>query len=191
MNFNKHYNLEGRHAFLGASKYSWLNYDADKLRESYLNVQARYRGTQLHELASNLIKLGVKLPATHQTLNMFVNDAIGYRMQSEQILYFSDNCFGTADAISYKEKNKKLRIHDLKTGTTPASMKQLYIYTALFCLEYAMDPHAMDIELRIYQSDDIEKCIPETTDILQVMQQIRSFDLILKELREEEEHSWM
>jgi hypothetical protein len=191
MNFNKHYNLEGRHAFLGASKYSWLNYDADKLRESYLNAQARYRGTQLHELASNLIKLGVKLPATHQTLNMFVNDAIGYRMQSEQILYFSDNCFGTADAISYKEKNKKLRIHDLKTGTTPASMKQLYIYTALFCLEYAMDPHDMDIELRIYQSDDIEKCIPETTDILQVMQQIRSFDLILKELREEEEHSWM
>lgn len=191
MNFNKHFDLEGKHAFLGASKYSWLGYDAEKLRESYLSNQARYRGTQLHELASQLIKLGVKLPDTHQTLNLFVNDAIGYRMQSEQILYYSNNCFGTADAISYKERDKKLRIHDLKTGVTPASMKQLYIYTALFCLEYAMDPHQMDIELRIYQSDDVEIEVPETTDILQVMQQIRSFDMILNELREEEENAWM
>lgn len=191
MNFNKHFALEGKHAFLGASKYSWLNYDAEKLRESYLNAQARYRGTQLHELASQLIKLGVKLPDTNQTLNSFVNDAIGYRMQSEQILYYSDNCFGTADAISYKERDKKLRIHDLKTGVTPASMKQLYIYTALFCLEYAMDPHSMDIELRIYQMDDIDVCTPEVTEILHVMQQIRSFDMVLKELREEGANAWM
>lgn len=190
MNFNKHLNLEGRHAFLGASRYSWLNYDKDKLRESYLNQQARYRGTQLHEFASQCIKLGQKLPASRKTLNMFVNDAIGYRMKSEQILYYSDNCFGTADAISYKEKTKKLRVHDLKTGTTPASMKQLYIYTGLFCLEYAMDPHKMDIELRIYQSDEVSICKPEVTDILQVMQLIRSFDLIIDELKEEESE-WM
>lgn len=191
MNFNKHFNLEGKHAFLGASKYSWLNYDADKLRESYFSNQARYRGTQLHEFASQAIKLGVKLPNSRKTLNMFVNDAIGYRMASEQILYYSNNCFGTADAISYKERTKKLRIHDLKTGTTPASMKQLHIYTALFCLEYAMDPHQMDIELRIYQSDDVEIEIPETTDILQVMQKIREFDLIIEDMKQEEDSSWM
>ena len=189
MIFNKHFNLEGRHAFLGASKYSWINYDADKLRESYLSAQARYRGTQLHELASQLIKLGIRLPDTNQTLNLFVNDAIGYRMQSEQVLYYSENCFGTADAISYREREKKLRIHDLKTGATPASMKQLYIYAALFCLEYAMDPHSMDIELRIYQFDDFETEVPEVTDILQIMQRIRSFDLLLKELHEEEENA--
>jgi hypothetical protein len=189
MNFNKHFNLEGRHAFLGASKYSWLNYDDEKLRESYLNNQARYRGTELHELANKLITLGVKLPKTKQTLNMFVNDAIGYRMQSEQVLYYSDNCFGTADAISYNERNKKLRIHDLKTGITIASMKQLYIYTALFCLEYAMDPHQMDIELRIYQFDDIDIDEPDTKDILQIMQKIRNFDLLLTELKHEED-SW-
>lgn len=191
MNFNKHYNLEGKHAFLGASKYSWLNYDAEKLRESYFNSQARYRGTQLHEFASQAIKLGIKLPATHKTLNMFVNDAIGYRMESEQILYYSPNCFGTADAISYRERTKKLRIHDLKTGTTHASMNQLYIYTALFCLEYAMDPHQMDIELRIYQMDDVETDTPETTDILQIMQRIREFDQILNDMKAEEENAWM
>ena len=186
MNFNKHFNLEGKHAFLGASTYSWLNYDHEKLEESYYNMQAKYRGTQLHEFASQCIKLGQKLPNSHKTLNMFVNDAIGYRMESEQILYYSDNCFGTADAIAYKERTKKLRIHDLKTGSTPASMKQLYIYTGLFCLEYAMDPHQMDIELRIYQSDDVDICIPEVTDILLVMQKIRDFDQLLDRLKEED-----
>ena len=60
MNFNKHFNLEGKHAFLGASKYSWLNYDTDKLKEAYFNQQAKYRGTELHELASKCINLGVK-----------------------------------------------------------------------------------------------------------------------------------
>ena len=191
MNFNKHYNLEGKHAFLGASKYSWLNYDADKLRESYFSAQAKHRGTQLHELASQCIKLGQKLQASHKTLNMFVNDAIGYRMHSEQILYYSENCFGTADAISYSERTKKLRIHDLKTGVTPASMKQLYIYAALFCLEYAMDPHQIDMELRIYQFDDYTVDEPETTDILQIMQRIKEFDDVLRKLKIEEEKSWM
>lgn len=186
MNFNKHFNLEGKHAFLGASKYSWLNYDADKLRDIFYNQQAKIRGTQLHDLANRLITLGEKLPNSHKTLNMFVNDAIGYRMQSEQVLYFSDNCFGTADAIGYQERTKKLRIHDLKTGTTPASMKQLYIYTGLFCLEYAMDPHQMDIELRIYQFDDIMIDSPEVTDILLIMQKIQEFDKLLNQMKEEE-----
>lgn len=186
MNFNKHFNLENKHAFLGASKYSWLNYDGDKLRDSYYSQQAKYRGTQLHEFASQCIKLGQKLPNTHKTLNMFVNDAIGYRMESEQILYFSDNCFGTADAIGYRERAKKLRIHDLKTGVTPASMDQLYIYTALFCLEYAMDPHQLDIELRIYQFDDISVDTPPVTDILLIMQKIQEFDKILDQMKEEE-----
>ena len=191
MNFNKHYNLEGKHAFLGASKYSWLNYDNDKLRESYFNSQARYYGTRLHEFASMAIRLRQPLEDKQKTLNMFVNDAIGYRMASEQVLYYSDNCFGTADAIGYSERTKKLRIHDLKTGVTPASMKQLYIYASLFCLEYAMDPHQMDIELRIYQMDDVEIETPETTDILQIMQRIRDFDLLLNELKAEEENAWM
>ena len=32
---------EGAHAFLGASKYSWLNYDEEKLIEAYSNFLAR------------------------------------------------------------------------------------------------------------------------------------------------------
>ena len=189
MNFNKHFNLDGKHAFLGASNYSWINYDREKLCEAYRNNQARYRGTQLHEFASQCIKLRQKLPDVTKTLNMFVNDAIGYRMSSEQVLYYSDNCFGTADAISYNETTKILRIHDLKTGTTPASMKQLYIYTALFCLEYGLDPHSMTIDLRIYQFDDIQGCNPEVIDILQIMKKIHDFDLLVKEMKKEEEES--
>jgi hypothetical protein len=121
---------------------------------------------------------------------MFVNDAIGYRMKSELVLYYSDNCFGTADALVYVERTKKLRIHDLKTGITPASMKQLYIYTALFCLEYAKDPYKVDTELRIYQSDDVAIENPEPTDILQIMRKIQHNDEVVDELRAKEESIW-
>lgn len=186
MNFNKHSELEGRHAFLGASKYSWLRYSREKLEESYINQQAKLRGVEIHEFASQCIKLGQKLPSSRKTLNMFVNDAIGYRMQTEQILYYSDNCFGTADAISFREKGNKLRIHDLKTGVTPASMDQLLIYTAIFCLEYGKDPHDLDIELRIYQMDDVVVYVPEITEILQIMQKIKDFDKIINEFKEVE-----
>lgn len=186
MDFRKHSELEGKHAFLGASKYSWLNYDDDKLSEAFRNENARYRGTKLHEFASQCINLREKLADSNKTLNMFVNDAIGFRMQSEQVLYYSENCFGTADAIGFSEKTTKLRIHDLKTGLIPGNMKQLYIYTSLFCLEYAMDPHELDIELRIYQFDDFTIDVPETTDILRIMQRIVHFDRLLSELKDEE-----
>ena len=107
-------------------------------------------------------------------------------MESEQILYYSENCFGTADAISYVEKNKVLRIHDLKTGTTPASMDQLLIYASIFCLEYGKDPHELEIELRIYQSDEIVVYVPETVEILHIMQKIKDFDKTINELKEAE-----
>ena len=191
MNFNRHSNLEGQHAFLGASKYHWIFYDEAKVAEYFKRSITAKKGTELHSFAAQCIRLRQKLPKTRKTLNMYVNDAIGYRMRSEQILYYSDNCFGTADAISYRESSKKLRIHDLKTGSTPASFNQLYIYTALFCLEYAMDPHQMDIELRIYQFDDSSIDIPETTEILKIMQKIIDFDMILNNLKKEEESSWM
>ena len=186
MNFNKHFNLKDKHAFLGASKYSWLNYDADKLKESFYNNQARYRGTQLHEFASMAINLGQKMPANHKTLNMFVNDAIGYRMESEQILYYSDNCFGTADAIGYKEKNKKLRIHDLKTGTIKASMNQLKIYAALFCLDYDVDPNSLkNMTLQIYQNDEVLSEEPDASEISEICDKIIEFDEVLENLKED------
>lgn len=174
MTFNKHYDLEGRHAFLGASKYHWVNYDEDKLDAVYKRRLDAERGTQYHLLARDLILLGVKLPKTKNTLNMYVNDAIGYRMTVEQPLYFSENCFGTVDAISFRKNF--LRIHDYKSGVTPAKFLQLDIYAALFCLEYSKDPYDIQIEERLYQTDDIQIRIPPPQDIFEVCEKIMSFN---------------
>ena len=184
MNFNKHYNLIGKHAFLGASKYHWINDDTDKLISRYMSYLAVERGTELHELAFNLIRLNVKLPRSKKTLNQYVNDAIPYRMTPEQPLYYSDNCFGTADCISFR--NNILRVHDLKTGATPAHMEQLRIYAALFCLEYNYEPKDISIELRIYQSDTVTVETPEPEAIKAIMDIIIAADRTVDKLRQEE-----
>ncbi len=186
MNFNKHLNMEGRHAFLGASKYHWINYDTNKLINYYSNIMAVKKGTELHEFAAKCIKLGQKLPKSRKTLNMYVNDAIGYKMTTEQILFYSENCFGTADAISFRDKI--LRIHDYKSGVTPAHMEQLLIYTALFCLEYKIKPSTIDIELRIYQSDEVVCFIPTSEDITPIMDKIIDFDKTLNKIKSEEKY---
>ena len=126
MIFNNHSNLEGQHAFLGASKYHWINYDETKVADAYSKFLATQRGTVLHDFACQCITLGQKLPKSQKTLNMYVNDAISFRMVPEQILFYSENCFGTADTIVFR--NGTLRIHDLKTGVVPAHMEQLEIY---------------------------------------------------------------
>lgn len=181
MKFNMHYNLEGQHAFLSASKYHWLNYDQEKLTSAYGKFLAAQKGTRLHEFAKECIELGIKLPKTKQTLNMYVNDAIGFKMEPEVVLYYSDNCFGTTDTIIFKQKF--LRIHDLKNGVTPSSMKQLFIYAALFCLEYGYSPNEIEIELRIYQNDEIEICRPEPEEILRVMDTIIVADKQIEKLK--------
>lgn len=180
MNWNNHSKLEGQHAFLSASKYHWINYDIDKLIDTYKNFRAKERGTRLHAFAHDCIELGQRLPKSKQTLNMFVNDAIGFGMDSEVVLYYSDNCFGTADAISFKKK--MLRIHDLKTGEVTAHMEQLLVYAALFCLEYHYRPEEIDIELRIYQSDEIIVDAPDPKDISDIMETIIEFDKEINEL---------
>lgn len=184
MNFNKHSTLEGQHAFLGASKYHWINYDDEKIATAYKNHLATLKGTQLHEFAAQCIRLGQKLPRSEKTLNMYVNDAIGYKMIPEQILVYSENCFGTADAILFR--NNFLRIHDLKTGMIPAHMEQLIIYAALFCLEYHIKPGEIETELRIYQNNDIQIANPTAEDILPVMDRIIKADGIIKKIKEQE-----
>ena len=183
MNFNSHSRLEGQHAFLSASKYHWINYDEDKLISTFLKYQAIQRGTNLHELASNLIKLGVKLPKSNKTLNLYVNDAIGFKMITEQPLYYSDNCFGTADAICFRKNC--LRIHDLKNGEEPGSIKQLMVYTSLFCLEYNIKPENIEIELRLYQYDKVLIHIPEPNDILTISDKIITFDKKIEQIKME------
>lgn len=184
MNWNKHSRLEGQHAFLGASKYHWINYSAEKVAETYVNFLAAQKGTELHDFAARCIKLGQRLPKSKKTLNMYVNDAIGFKMTPEQLLYYSDNCFGTADAISFRDDC--LRIHDLKTGVTPVHIEQLYIYAALFCLEYDIKPGDIRTELRIYQSDEV-LCQETGADILvPVMDKIMTFDRIIEKIKSEE-----
>ena len=184
MIFNKHSSLEGQHAFLGASKYHWINYSEDKVADSYLRFLATVRGTELHAFAAQCIRLGQKLPKSQKTLNMYVNDAIGYKMRPEQILYYSENCFGTADAIG--SRNNSLRVHDLKTGEIPAHMEQLYIYVALFCLEYHIKPANIDIECRIYQNDQILYDKPSVDIIVPIMDKIVTADKIIKKIKEQE-----
>lgn len=186
MNFIKHSDLVGQHAFLGASKYSWLNYDDEKLVQTYLNSLAVQKGTELHDLACRMIKLGVTLPKNKTTLNQYVNDAIAYRLTPEQPLYFSRNCFGTADAISFDDRKRFLRIHDLKTGVTPAHMEQLEIYAALFCLEYHKQPTDLGMELRIYQNNEVLIHSPQGENIESIMKLIIRFDGQIEKLRTEE-----
>lgn len=183
MNFRKHSDLEGKHAFLSASKYHWLNYDMDKLVNSYLSFLSVQRGTDLHDLAKRCIELQVKMPKNKMTFNQYVNDAIGFQMTPEQPLYFSENCFGTADAISFNDQ--KLRIHDLKTGVSPASIHQLEIYAALFCLEYHVNPSDIFIELRLYQSNEVIVQTPPAEVISAIMDKIVLFDKEIEKIKSE------
>lgn len=183
MNFKEHSNLEGQHAFLSASKYHWVNYDLEKIENAFKKYMATQRGTRLHEFAKEAIELGIKMPRTTKTINMYINDAIGFKMKTEQVLYYSENCFGTADTIYFK--SNFLRIHDLKTGESNTSMKQLEVYTALFCLEYNIKPENIHVELRIYQNDQVVIHEPEIEEIRRIMDKIIEFDKYIEKLKGE------
>jgi len=188
MIFNRHSDLAGRHATLSASKYHWIRYSNEKLLTWFKTQLLAREGTELHELAASLIKKGVKLPRNRKTLNLYVNDAIGFRMTPEQILFYSPLAFGTVDAIVYRiiDGRSELRIHDLKTGVSKASMDQLMIYVAFFCLEYEIRPFEIDlIELRIYQNDDYEPYHPEKDEIVHIMDRIVTGDKLLSAMLEE------
>jgi len=183
MDFIKRSNLEGTHSFLSPSSPHWINYDEDKLDATFFRRAAAARGTALHALAHQLILLDVKLPDNGQTLSRYVNDAIGFRMTPEQVLFYSNNCYGHADCISFR--NNKLRIHDLKTGVTETSMTQLEVYVALFCLEYKFKPFEIEIETRIYQNDDFEAHTPEPDVIFHIMDRIITYSRRIDMLRSE------
>jgi hypothetical protein len=168
---------------MSPSDYHWVNYDDDKFDKSFYTRMDAARGTRLHELAHRLIQERVKLPDLQKTLNMYVNDGVGFKMESEYVLYYSDNCFGTTDSFIFR--NNTLRIHDLKNGKTPASMMQLKIYAALFCLDFKMNPFDIQIELRIYQNDLIDVLSPDADEIFGLMEKIKYFSRRIDALKEE------
>jgi hypothetical protein len=182
MRFNKHSGVEGMHAFLGASKYHWVNYDLAKMERIFENQFAAVLGTRKHIWAAEAIRLGQRQAKSNKTLNAYINDAIGFRMEPEVILFFNEDCFGTADAIGF-HKNV-LRIHDLKTGIHPGSILQIMIYFALFCLEYRMNPYDIEMIGRIYQNDEIEEFQADPKEVKDIMEKIKLFTARIEEMRE-------
>lgn len=185
MRFIQHSKLEGLHAPFSASKPSWLRYDDDKVISFFKNKTAAEYGSRLHAWAKETIDLGLKQPRSKKTLYSYVNDAIGFKMNTEVVLFYSEHFFGTADAISFR--NNVLRIHDLKTGVTPVHMEQLMIYAALFCLEYKVKPEDIEMELRIYQNDEILYHQPDAVEIREIMDKIVHLDKVLDSIEYKEE----
>jgi len=209
MKWNDHYSdiPEGTHALLGASQHSWLNYDQDKLFSAYRRRYSTAIGTLTHEYARKYIQHGIRanrgdkngllvhlldnhIPANvidinglFKTWQLYVNDAVQARMRPEQPLFYSRNAFGTADAIAFRKE--KLSVYDLKTGSSPVSMEQLYIYAALFCLEYDYKPSSIDIETRIYQLGECVIERPTAEDILPIMDAIVTGDELIEQYRSE------
>ena len=206
MNWNRHSNLEGSHAFLSASKYTWLGKSNEEIVQAYTNSYATTIGTMVHSYAADSIRFREKIRQSDarglkfdlmrrgipefaidirtffSTVMSYVNDCIDYRMDPEILLYYSDLCFGTADAIQVS--GDILRIHDLKTGSTQAKIEQLMIYAGLFFHEYGYKPERMRTELRIYQNDDILIYEPEVNEIREVMKAIVEKDRVLQKLKE-------
>lgn len=183
MNFVRHSNLNGLHAPFSPSQSSWLRYDDDRAMEVFINKKAAEMGTRLHAWAKETIDLGIKQPKSKKTLYTYVNDAIGFKMSTEVVLFYSERFFGTADAISFRDDF--LRIHDLKTGKIQADMEQLEIYAALFCLEYQVKPENIGMELRLYQNDEVIYHNPTPDDIHQIMDKIVHLDQVIQKLEEE------
>lgn len=186
MQFNKHFNLNGLHAPFSPSQASWLRYNDDKAMEVYLNRKAAEQGSKLHQWAKDTIDLGIKQPRSQKTLYAYVNDAIGFKMDTEVVLYYSDRFFGTADAISFRDNF--LRIHDLKTGKTGKiedHMEQLEVYAALFCLEYKVKPGDIDMELRVYKNDQVLVHNPTAEDIVPIMDKIIHLNKLIEKFEGE------
>lgn len=201
MIFEEHSELEGKHAVFAPSSPHWLRYDPDRLLDYYINSCSASIGTALHELAAELITAEQTLKKTDTTFvsfhlsksgfdkkmirrfigpffpmfRIYVNDAISLNMKSEVKLYYSDYFFGTADAIQFYDSNRLLRVHDLKTGTTPAKMEQLEVYAALYCLQYKVDPLQIRFELRLYQGEEVLVHNPDPSEIRQIC------DIIVKQ----------
>lgn len=186
MSFNKNSRVIGQHAFLSPSSYHWLDYDEEKLRRVFFQKQQAKRGDELHAYAQKAIELRIKQVDNGTTLSSYINDCIGFRMESEVLLYYSDDCFGTTDAIGIRDNI--LRIHDLKNGIIAASMKQLLIYTGIFFLEYYMvyKPQDLRVILRIYQNDGIEEYEPDAAEIMLIMDRIVTQARLIAFLREED-----
>jgi len=210
MLFNRHRDLEGKHAILSASSWRWINDDETSLTKRICSQYLPTVGTILHEMACRHIRYrvliedndkknvilellsngipkvvieSIDMDAMFDNFRAYVNDCVMLKMEPEVVLCYSDNCFGTTDAIKFSEEERLLRINDYKSGTTPAHMEQLLIYAALFCLEYRIDPYTIDTKLRIYQNNDILYGNPTSDEIRDTMDTIIVHDNLTNHIK--------
>ena len=213
MNFNPHSELRGRHAVFAPSLPFWMNDTQEEAIQRYCSSFSTIVGTAIHSLAERHIKYSIKLGRSDKkyipmalldakipaavvdrlpiddifaNLALYVNDCIGFRMTPEVVLYYSDILFGTSDAIHFDERERLLRINDLKTGVAPGKMDQLIGYDALFRLEYCpllrIRPEDIRSELRIYQFGEVRLCEPDPDEVITVMNHIRTLDKTMNSL---------
>lgn len=175
--------LEGRHALLSPSQYHWIRYDEDKFDRIYHTRLAAARGTAEHEFAAMAIKLGRRQPANKDSLNMFINDSIRWRLEPEVALYADEMFFGHADAAGYKKG--VFRVSDYKSGETKTSMDQLKCYVALFCIQFDMSPFEFNAEMRIYQFNEIREELAEPHDIMIIIDRWKTFSKRAADIRRE------
>jgi hypothetical protein len=71
----------------------------------------------------------------------------------------------------------------LRLGHFAASVHQLEVYAALFCLEYRFKPFEIEIELRIYQNDEVQIYEADPDVITHIMDKIVVFDKRINALR--------
>lgn len=195
--FNKHPEIkDGEHAiFAPSKKYLSRGLTEEQIYNILYSMYAAQIGILIHELCSQLIEekqpirkdamrsmiyhtlYQAKIPIALiqperyiDTVVPYVKDAIGYDLIPEQrIVYQYPIAWGTADAIKFNPTKCELRIHDLKTGKTPASLDQLIEYAAYFYLEYHIKPGDCKTILSIYQNGEVITGYPTASDILPIM----------------------
>lgn len=156
-----------------------------ELAQDCINNKIKLRKTDDHLIDYQLQvywfkKTGIRIPKGAydsrmliETVALFVNDALGFRMDSEVILAYDETyAFGTSDAFICDERTKTIRVHDLKTGIHPVKMTQLLLYAAQYCLEYKKNPKDYKFELRVYQGGEIIEYFPMAAEVEEHMQKI-------------------
>lgn len=206
----------GSHTLFSPSQPAWMNDKSeDDIYKRYISGIATTIGTAVHEEARDCILTNTKYTKNEAKKALtkklllkpyyiprlafdadflasnfinYVNDALGYMMTPEVPLFYSKWCAGTADTIIFEEKKNILRIHDLKTGVTPARFYQLEGYAALFFLEYGsrfhITPGDTQIELRIYQAGEIREEFPTAEEIVPIMDSIMWHSEVMDKLQE-------
>lgn len=176
--FKNKYRAElGEEIHLYASHQIKLVAKQNGIREIVKGVQTQIFNKYYREATDTVDEHGVDLLDSlkyipvecYGSVKSFVNDAIGYRMKSEERIFYSKYFGGTSDAIKYESSTGLLRVHDLKTGAKEADFDQLAIYGALYCLVNTIKPETVNFELRIYQNDTISVDNPDPKAIRDIM----------------------